>query len=238
MADDTPQISPQAASEGLIGAVVNLVGTGPVPLGSYTLAEIAAVDGVIEHLETEPADELIAEAVRSLAARQLITTAPDQEHVEVRGDLGVALAFQQRAPLVLDARVTATAPDEPWRFLLLPQAEGITLEVLIDALGIHVYSLRQSGDALDRLWERLPTGDRGPRDADAPALLAGPGPNALLSATREAPDGTLQTTDVVLCREGETGHVFLRDPDDPERLVAHDLDGDGAKALVAGLLQA
>ncbi len=40
--------------EGLITAVVELVGTGPVALGAYTLAEIAAVDGVIDFIEREP----------------------------------------------------------------------------------------------------------------------------------------------------------------------------------------
>ena len=58
----------------LITAVVNLVGTGPVPLGAYTPAEIAAVGGLINWLEREPGPESLAEAVRSLAARDLITT--------------------------------------------------------------------------------------------------------------------------------------------------------------------
>ena len=60
--------------KGLVEAVVGLVGTGPVPLGGYTLAEIDAVSGVIHFLEREPPAELVAEAVRSLAARSLITT--------------------------------------------------------------------------------------------------------------------------------------------------------------------
>ena len=66
----------------LVTAVVNLVKTGPVPLGGYTLAEIAAVNGVIGFLVQEPAPELVAEAVRSLAARRLITTAPGEDDVD------------------------------------------------------------------------------------------------------------------------------------------------------------
>ena len=112
---------------------MNLVATGPVPLGAYTPAEVAAVGGLIDWLEQEPGPEPMAEAVRSLAARDLITTEPGATDIEVRGDLGIALAFQQRTHVVVDARVTGTEPDTPWRFLLMPQPEQITLEVQIDA---------------------------------------------------------------------------------------------------------
>jgi len=77
----------------LITAVVNLVGTGPVPLGAYTAAEIFSVGGLLEFLEQEPSQEAISEAVRSLAARDLITTDPGDEYIEVRGDLGIAVAL-------------------------------------------------------------------------------------------------------------------------------------------------
>jgi hypothetical protein len=63
-------------SSDLITAVVNLVATGPVPLGAYTPAEIAAVGGMVDWLEQESRPEPMAEAVRSLAARDLITTEP------------------------------------------------------------------------------------------------------------------------------------------------------------------
>ena len=92
------------ASSELINAIVNLVGTGPVPLGAYTVAEIFSVGGLLEFLEQEPSQEAISEAVRSLAARDLITTEPGDEFIEVRGDLGIAVAFQQRSRVVLDAR--------------------------------------------------------------------------------------------------------------------------------------
>jgi hypothetical protein len=58
--------------EGLVSAVANLVGTGPVLLGAYTIAELTAVDAVVDFLEARPSDEVLAEAVRSLAARQLL----------------------------------------------------------------------------------------------------------------------------------------------------------------------
>jgi hypothetical protein len=221
--------------KGLVEAVVGLVGTGPVPLGGYTLAEIDAVSGVIQFLEREPPAELVAEAVRSLAARSLITTTAGSDQVQVRGDLGIALAFQHRARSVLDARVTGTQPDHPWRFVLMPQPEGVTLEVLIDALGIHFYSLRTTPDTMERLWERLPSGDRAAPDADADAVLASSTQTALVSVSHWEDDGTRATDDVVLARDGERCHVFLRDPDEPSRLVAQGLGEDEWRGLITRL---
>jgi hypothetical protein len=220
--------------EGLVEAVVGLVATGPVPLGGYTLAEIDAVSGIIPFLEREPPAELVAEAVRSLAARSLITTSPGSDQIQVRGDLGIALAFQQRARTVLDARVTGTEPDRPWRFVLMPQPERVTLEVLIDALGIHFYSLRETPDTMERLWQRLPSGDRAPRDADPDAVLASSPHTALISVSHWDDDAG-ETHDVVLARDGERCHVFLRDPEQPSRLVAQGLDGDEWRDLVTRL---
>lgn len=220
---------------GLITAVVNLVGTGPVPLGAYTGAEIFSVGGLIEFLEREPSQEAIAEAVRSLAARDLITTDPGDDYIDVRGDLGIAVAFQQRSRIVIDARLTGTDPDTPWRFLLLPQPEQVTLEVLIDALGIHFYSLRKTEHAIERLLERLPRGERGPRDADLDAALAARGKTALVTVTRWHDDGERDSTDVILAREDERLHVFVRDPDDPDRFAAQGLDDDELRKLLERL---
>ena len=40
--------------------------------GAYTIAELTAVDAIVDFLEARPSDEVLAEAVRSLAARQLL----------------------------------------------------------------------------------------------------------------------------------------------------------------------
>ena len=221
--------------KGLVEAVVELVGTGPVPLGGYTVAEIDAVSGIVHFLESEPPAEVVAEAVRSLAARSLITTSAGSDQVQVRGDLGIALAFQHRSRTALDARVTGTETDRPWRFVLMPQPEGLTLEVLIDALGIHFYSLRTTPDTLDRLWERLPSGDSAPGDADADAVLASSPRTALISVSRWEDDGTRETHDVVLAQDRGRCHVFLRHPEEPSRLVAQGLDDDEWRDLVTRL---
>ena len=230
------QTTKDGAPSDLITAVVNLVGTGPVPLGAYTPAEIAAVGGLIDWLEREPGPEPLAEAVRSLAARDLITTETGDEHIEVRGDLGIGLAFQQRSRIVLDARMTGTEPDTPWRVLLLPQPERITLEVRIDALGIHFYSLRKTSEALRRLTEQLPRGDRGPADADLDAVLAASPQTALVTVTRWQDDGERESTDLILASGEQRLYVFLRDAQDSARFAAQALDGAEVRALIERLI--
>lgn len=212
--------------------LVDLVGTGPVLLGAYTLAEIDAV-GAIDHLfEGKPAPELIAEAVRSLAARGLISTDRGSDTLQVRGDLGIATAVQHRSRIAIDARVTGTEPDQPWRFVLMPQPEGITLEVLIDALGIHTYSLRGHEEALERLWERLPSGGRGPEGADADTLLGSSPCTALVTVNRWDDSGGHTSTDLVLAQEGGDCHAFVRDEQDPDTLVATGKDEDEWRRLI------
>lgn len=222
--------------EGLVAAVVHLVSTGPVPLGAYTLAELTAVDAVVDFLEVRPSDEVLAEAVRSLAARQLLVSAADGQ-VKVRGDLGIALAFQQRARTVLDARATGTQPGEPWRVLLLPQPEEITLEVRIDALGVHELWLYQTADALERTAEWLPGGDHESLGdgVDPNELLAAADRSALITAVHYSAEGTVEiadeTRDLVIAVLDGHQYFFARDREDPTRLVDTDPRGDGKEIL-------
>jgi len=224
------------APSALITAVVNLVGTGPVPLGAYTAAELCAVGALIDFLEGQPPPEVVAEAVRSLAGRDLIATDAGADHIDVRGDLGIALAFEQRSQVVVDARRTGTEPDTPWRFLLLPQPEKVTLEVAIDALGIHFFWLRKADDALSRLLEQLPSGDPGPREANLDTVLAASPNTALVTVTRWHDGGDRESTDVILARQDGRLHVFLRDPDQPDRFVAQGIGGDAVRTLIGGLI--
>ena len=231
--------------EGMVAAVVSLVQTRAVPLGAYTIAELTVVDAVVDFLESRPSDEVLAEAARSLAARQLLVGGGGDGQLQVRGDLGITLAFQRRARAVLDVRVTGTAPGEPWRVLVLPQPEGVCLLVRIDALGVHEVSLNTLDDTLRILAEWLPRGPWAePADAaDPDQVLAAAERSALLSAIEYSTVGSAETaestTDLVLAQRDGRLHAFVRDPADPARLLTKD-DGrtHGVRDAVTFLLGA
>jgi hypothetical protein len=241
-ASPEPTPGQAAVPEGLVSAVVELVATGPVLLGAYTLAELTAVDAIVDFLEARPSDEVLAEAVRSLSARQLLVTGSDGRQVQVRGDLGIAVAFQQRARMVLDARATGTAPGEPWRMLLIPQPERIFLVVRIDALGVHQLGLYPSDKTLDDLVAWLPKGELADTDArvDATALLGSSSRSALVTVTKYTAQGSAETAessnDLVLARHDDRLHVFGRSPANAATLIPRQLDGETIRDTLTGLL--
>ncbi|WP_405591272.1 hypothetical protein [Streptomyces sp. NBC_01190] len=232
-----------AVPEGLVAAVVDLVDTGPVLLGAYTIAELTAVDAIVDFLEARPSDDVLAEAVRSLAARQLLLAGSTGEQIQVRGDLGIAVAFQQRARRVLDARATGTVPGEPWRILVLPQPEEIVLMVRIDALGVHQIGLYKLDGALDMLTDWLPKGPEADPDpaTDTDAVLAAAERSALITVTQYTARGSAEvagaSTDLVLARHDGQLHVLARDPGDKDRLVPSRGQGkDGVRDRLTALL--
>ena len=237
-AGSRPDNALAAVPESLISAVVNLVNTGPVMLGAYTVAELTAVDAIVDFLESRPSDEVIAEAVRSLAARQLLVGGSDGEQVRVRGDLGIAVAFQQRARLVLDARATGTEAGESWRILLLPQPEKICMMIRIDALGVHEIGLYKFDDAVKMLSEWLPRGSKAEdgADVDIDALLAEAERSALVTVTRYTTEGSAEiagaSSDLVLARHDGRLHEFARDPHDRAKLVPSHEERDVDRTLV------
>jgi hypothetical protein len=241
-----PSAGQAAVPEGLVSAVVELVHTGPVLLGAYTLAELTAVDAIVDFLEARPSDEVLAEAVRSLSARQLLVTGTDGEsnrqQVRVRGDLGIAVAFQQRARMVLDARATGTAPGEPWRTLLIPQPEHIFLVVRIDALGVHEMGLFAFDKTFDDLIDWLPKGDLANAEAreDTTTVLSSSSRAALVTVTRYSAEGSAETAessgDLILARYDDRLHVFGRSPDNPATLIPRQMDGKTVRDTLTDLL--
>jgi len=240
--DTTARPGPASVEGGLVSAVVSLVNTGPVLLGAYTVAELTAVDAIVDFLESRPSDEVLAEAVRSLAARQLLVAGSDSEQVQVRGDLGIAVAFQQRARMVLDARSTGTEPGEPWRILLLPQPEEICLMIRIDALGVHEIGLYKVEDAIEVLSNWVPQGSVADDEpgVDADAVVSSAERAALITSTRYTTEGSAEiagaSTDLVLARYDGRLHIFTRDPDNRADLVPPPYEVNDVHDALAELL--
>ncbi len=237
-----PDSGTASVPAGLVTSVVDLVRTGPVHLGAYTIAELTAVDAIVDFLEARPSDEALAEAVRSLAARQMLVAGPPGDQIQVRGDLGIAVVFQQRARMVVDARVTGTEPGEPWRILLLPQPERICLVVRIDTLGVHELGLYPLDEALRMLNAVLPRGPRADSNpaSDADQVLGTAERTALVTVTQYHTEGSAEiagdSTDLVLARRHGRLHVFQRNPADRSKLLASPPDGKNVRDTLAGLL--
>lgn len=228
--------------EGFVASVVDLVDTGPVLLGAYTIAELTAVDAIVDFLEARPPVEVIAEAIRSLAARQLIVASSATDQVQVRGDLGIAVAFERRARSVLDARATGTEPGEAWRILLLPQPERICMMVRIDALGVHEIGLYKFDDAIRILTDWLPRGPIADRDAavDADGILASSKRSALVTVTQYTTQHSAEiagaSSDLILARNDNELHIFSRDPHNKAKVVPRPRDGQDVHDTLVGLL--
>jgi hypothetical protein len=141
---------------GLIDAVLHLVRTGPVLLGGLQPRR----DNGRRCRRRIPRSDAVGGGgcrgrVRSLAARQLLVASPETERLQVRGDPGIAVVFQQRARDPSSMLALAPSRESRSRTLLLPQPEGVALEVLIEAIGAPELSLREIDEALRRLRGKL-----------------------------------------------------------------------------------
>ena len=210
--------------EHLLADIAELVSSGPVDLGAYTQAEMAVVLGEVPALAGVQ-EEVLAEAVRSLAARGVLYRAPGEDRVEVVGDLGLVVALVATSVGALDVRRGHDGPaDEPWRWLISVFPNGVVAVDRIDALGLHRLALHSAQGVAQAVAERLIGGRaRIPRGQGAPQPIDDDQVRALTesSSTRwqliqrvMREDGTRLVIDALVLRTGpDRVELVTRRPD-------------------------
>ena len=246
-----PTLTPSSAdlSDEQLADLLELVETGPVDLGAYTQAELAVVLGQLPALGAGFESDVLAEAVRSLAARGLLFSDPGDDFVNVVGDLGLVLALISIRLGTLDLRRGHEGPaNEPWRWLISIFPGGLVAVDRIDALGLHRLSLLSSKGLADEMADRLLDGGASIPDgleAPIPVPAATVRDVAAKAAARwqiiyQAPqsDGTMLTVDSMLLRTG-TNRVDLvtRAPDGSEDYQRIAVDDDTLRDYLMQLSQ-
>jgi hypothetical protein len=162
-----------ALADRQLADVADLVATGPVNMGAFTQAEMAVVLGDVPALAGVE-EAVLAEAVRSLAARGVLHRVPGQPAAEVVGDLGLMVALVATSVGTLDIRRGHEGPaDAPWRWLISLFGNGVVGIDRIDALGLHRLSMYSVGGVADVVAERLIDGKaRIPEGGEVPVPIA------------------------------------------------------------------
>jgi hypothetical protein len=210
-----------------LASLSELVATGPVDFGCFTQAELAVVMGEVPAL-AGLADDVLAEGVRSLAARGLLYRSPDGDHVDVAGELGLIAALTPLNLSVLEIRRGhAGSPEEPWRWMVAMLPKGVAAVDRVDPLGLHrlaVISIERLGRTVaERLIDgpaKIPDDDGEPAPltvAEARELVEGAEKRFQLAHRVRRDDGTRLQTEFHILRTG------------PERveLLSVDPDGEG-----------
>lgn len=209
--------------ESQLDDLVELVAAGPVDLGAYTQAELAVVTGEIPPVE-EVEPDVLAEAVRSLAARGLLSRSPGSDTIDVFGDLGLVVGLEALESGTLEIRRGVDGPaDEPWRWLISFFPRGLVGVDRVDALGLHRLSLVSVSGVIDELVKQILDGPaRIPADGDAPIHVTADEVRrvAELAPSRwqliyrsQRTDGTTLVVDALVLRVGETRvDVITADP--------------------------
>jgi len=226
----------QPGSPGLadkqLADVADLVATGPVDMGAFTQAEMAVVLGDVPALAGVE-EAVLAEAVRSLAARGVLHRVPGEAAAEVVGDLGLIVALVATSVGTLDIRRGHEAPaDAPWRWLISLFGNGVVGIDRIDALGLHRLSMYSVGGIADVVADRLIDGRaRIPDGGDQPVALT----DADLRRVAEAAPTRWQLIHRVPRRETGTRLVVeslvLRTSETRVDLVTRTPEGDGYQRL-------
>ncbi len=216
-----------SALEDQLASLAELVETGPVDFGCYTQAELAVVLGEVPAL-AGLADDVLAEAVRSLAARGLLYRSPDGDHVDVAGELGLIAAL---TPLHLSVfeirRGHSGAPDEPWRWMVAILPLGVAAVDRVDPLGLHRLSMISIEGLAKTVARRLIAGEaRIPEDDGEPAPLTVAEARALVQRSEQR----FQLAHRVRREDGtrlQTEFQILRTGPDRVDLLSVDTDGGG-----------
>lgn len=162
----------QPSPEAQLADLAELVATGPVDLGAFTQAEMAVVLGDVPALAGVE-DAVLAEAVRSLAARGVLHRVPGERTAEVVGDLGLLVALSAHSIGTLEIRRGhASAANEDWRWLVSVFGRQVLGVDRIDALGLHRLSLVSVGGVADQVARRMADGRaRVPAGAQVPTPI-------------------------------------------------------------------
>lgn len=244
----TPVDQPDAPSlaERQLADVADLVATGPVDMGAYTQAEMAVVLGDVPALAGVE-EAVLAEAVRSLAARGVLHRVPGKAAAEVVGDLGLLAALVATSVGTLDIRRGHPGPaDAPWRWLISLFGNGVVGIDRIDALGLHRLSMYSVGGIADVVTERLidgrakiPPGTGQPipiSDAElARVAEAAPARWQLIHRVPRRETGRLLVVESMVLRTGASRvDLVTRTPDDTGyQLVA--VDAESLRGYLRGL---
>lgn len=225
-----------ADAHDVIATLVELTRTGPLALGTFTTAQILAVNGPAPGLPV-PEPAVLAEAVRGLVARGMAVPVADSDEIDVQGDLGLVLTIQHRSRLLIDVVFRGRGEDRSWHLVLLPQPEGVTLVGTIDPLGLHHLTMHVTGDAVARLEKELPRGKAAAVADDRPIedQVRRADESALVSVVRFSDSAAISSTDLALLRAGDTLRVLRRRADDAQVWDDLRLDHAGALAAIAEL---
>jgi len=228
---------PEAAeANDVIATLVELTRTGPLALGTFTTAQILAVNGPAPGLPV-PEPAVLAEAVRGLVARGMAVPVTGSDEIDVQGDLGLVLTIQHRSRLLIDVVFRGRGEAQAWHLVLLPQPEGVTLVGTIDPLGLHHLTMHVTGDAVARLEKELPRGRAAEVADDRPIedQIRRADASALVSVVRFSDSAAIGSTDLALLRAGEVLRVLRRSADDAQSWDDLRLDHAGALAAIAEL---
>jgi hypothetical protein len=227
-------------AEKQLADVAALVATGPVDMGAFTQAEMAVVLGDVPALAGVE-EAVLAEAVRSLAARGVLHRVPGQAAAEVVGDLGLVVALVATSVGTLDIRRGHEGPaDAPWRWLISLFGNGVVGIDRIDALGLHRLSMYSVGGIADVVADRMIDGKaKIPAGSDQPVRISdaelrrvadvAPTRWQLIHRVPRRETGTRLVVESMVLRTGETRvDLVTRTPED---------DGYQRVAVDAGTLR-